>query len=73
MYIYIKYIIYIYIYIYIYIFLYIFIYIFIYLYIYLYIENYYFAENLEMTQIAGGGVGSCYLCHYDAMLTKIDM
>ena len=29
-------------------------------------------ENLEMTQIAGGG-GSCSLRHYDAMRTKIDM
>ena len=33
-----------------------------------------FAENLEMTQIAGGGGrGSSSLRHYDAMRTKIDM
>ena len=31
-----------------------------------------FVENLEMTQIAGGG-GSCSLRHYDTMRTKIDM
>ena len=33
-----------------------------------------FVENLEMTHIvrAGGG-GSCYLRHYDALRTLIDM
>ena len=33
-----------------------------------------FAENLDMTKIAGGAEGgSCYLRHYDAMRTKIDV
>ena len=31
-----------------------------------------FVKNLEMTQIAWGR-GSCSLCHYDAVRTKIDM
>ena len=32
-----------------------------------------FVENLKITEIAGGGTGSCSLRHYDAMRTEIDM
>ena len=36
------------------------------------LEN--FSENLEMTDIVGGGGGgSCYVSHYEALRTKIDM
>ena len=35
-------------------------------------ENYQFVENQEIKQIAWGG-GSCTLCHYDAVCTKIDV
>ena len=34
-----------------------------------FLENISFVENLEMTQIAGGREGSCYLRHYDAVRT----
>ena len=40
-------------------------------------KNYWFCQNLEMKQIARGRGkkrrGSCSLCHYNAMRTKIDM
>ena len=39
-----------------------------------FLENYDFVENLEMTHITGGGGrGSCYLRHYDALRTKFDI
>ena len=36
------------------------------------IKNYQFAENLETTHTVAFG-GSCYLRHYDALRTKVDM